>query len=339
MRQTGGTAVGETSTRSRPRSRAIFRASNGGRMPSCSPASSITRTSRARILSLMRINCLAERLSMGVLQNSWRCHVATQYTMVHTSLDAITGPRSWDDYAGPSPCRQAKFSTWYSASLPGFPPASFPSSGNTLFRLIHAHERSGILHMKRRILLVDDEVAILLTLQAVLEINGFEVETAASAREAKMKLRASQYHMVITDMRMESDSAGHEVVQAARKSAYNPAVAMLTAFPMPGSEGDEHDADEVLVKPMNTNDLLVQIEALLVMHEDKKRLGQQRNLQAAGVGSKKPAAKKAGAAKAPAAKKASAAVRSVAHKKTSKKVAARAKTLVGKNSGKLARAR
>ena len=36
----------------------------------------------------------------------------------------------------------------------------------------------------------------------------------------------------------------------------------------------EHDADEVLVKPMNTNDLLLQIEALLVTHEDKKRLGQ-----------------------------------------------------------------
>ena len=31
--------------------------------------------------------------------------------------------------------------------------------------------------MKRRILLVDDELAILLTLKAVLEINGFEVET------------------------------------------------------------------------------------------------------------------------------------------------------------------
>jgi DNA-binding response OmpR family regulator len=160
--------------------------------------------------------------------------------------------------------------------------------------------------MKRRILLVDDEVAILLTLQAVLEINGFEVETAASAREAKMKLRANQYHMVITDMRMESDSAGHEVVLAARKSAYNPAVAMLTAFPMPGSEGEEHDADEVLVKPMNTNDLLVQIEALLVTHEDKKRLGQERNLQFfAGVGSKKSTTTKkaSGAAKAPAAKK------------------------------------
>ena len=43
--------------------------------------------------------------------------------------------------------------------------------------------------MKRRILLVDDELAILLTLKAVLEINGFEVETAASAREAKSKIK------------------------------------------------------------------------------------------------------------------------------------------------------
>lgn len=132
--------------------------------------------------------------------------------------------------------------------------------------------------MKRRILLVDDEVAVLLTLQAVLEFHGFEVETAASAREAKLKLRANQYHMVISDMRMESDSAGNEVVQAAKKSPYQPAVALLTAFPVVVSDGD-HDADEVLVKPMNTNDLLVQIEALLVAHEDKKGRGKERSLQ------------------------------------------------------------
>src|SRR5271165_479153 len=193
--------------------------------------------------------------------------------------------------------------------------------------------------MKRRILLVDDEVAILLTLQAVLEINGFEVETAASAREAKMKLRANQYHMVITDMRMESDSAGHEVVVAARKSAYHPAVAMLTAFPMPGSEGDEHDADEVLVKPMNTNDLLVQIEALLVTHEDKKRLGRERSLDFAPKGSKKSSTKKTGsAAKAPGTKKAPAA-RNAARKKSAKAVAGRSKTPGGKKAGNLARAR
>ena len=62
--------------------------------------------------------------------------------------------------------------------------------------------------MKRRILLVDDEVAVLLTLKAVLEISGFDVDTAASGREGKSKLRTHEYHMVITDMRMESDEAG-----------------------------------------------------------------------------------------------------------------------------------
>jgi len=126
--------------------------------------------------------------------------------------------------------------------------------------------------MKRRILLVDDELSILLTLKAVLEINGFDVETATSAREAKMKIRAHEYHMIITDMRMENDRAGMEVVGAARKSPYRPAIAMLTAYPTIDSEGEE-GADKLLVKPMNTSDLLRQLEALLVTHEDSKRKG------------------------------------------------------------------
>ncbi|WP_446744967.1 response regulator [Silvibacterium acidisoli] len=123
--------------------------------------------------------------------------------------------------------------------------------------------------MKRRLLLVDDELAILLTLRAIFEINGFEVETAASAREAKQKIKNSRFHMVITDMRMESETAGREVVLAARNASYKPAVAMLTAFPIEGA-GDSSEADEVLVKPMNTNDLLIQIEAMLVSHQDKQ---------------------------------------------------------------------
>ena len=116
--------------------------------------------------------------------------------------------------------------------------------------------------MKRRILLVDDELAILLTLKAVLEMNDFEVETAASAREARSKLRTSTFHMVITDMRMESESAGLEVVRAAKQAPYQPAVAMLTAFPVPGSEWRDEGMDEMLVKPMNIMSLLRQIEAL-----------------------------------------------------------------------------
>lgn len=125
--------------------------------------------------------------------------------------------------------------------------------------------------MKRRILLVDDELAILLTLKAILEINGFEVETASSAKEARGKLSDGVYQMVITDMRMETETAGYDVIREAKSMDYDPAIAILTAFPLLGSDWKEEGADSMLVKPMNTNDLLRQIEALLVNHEDKRQ--------------------------------------------------------------------
>lgn len=125
--------------------------------------------------------------------------------------------------------------------------------------------------MKRRILVADDELAILLTLKAVLEINGFEVETATSAREAISKLKNGAYHMVITDMKMEHDHAGYDVIRAAKANGSDPAVAILTAFPMLGSEWKKEGAQSMLVKPMGTEDLLRQIEALLITHEDKRR--------------------------------------------------------------------
>jgi len=120
--------------------------------------------------------------------------------------------------------------------------------------------------MKRRVLLVDDEVAVLLTLKAVLEINGFEVETAASAREGRMKLRNHEYHMVITDLRMENDQAGAEVIAAARTAPYHPAVALLTAFPLADEDWQEMGADHMLVKPMHTRLLLEQIDKLMETH-------------------------------------------------------------------------
>ena len=128
--------------------------------------------------------------------------------------------------------------------------------------------------MKRRILLVDDELTILLTLKAVLEINGFEVETATSAREAQQKLKKNTYHMVITDMRMETETAGYDVIRTAKKQDYNPATAILTAYPTLGGDWKSEGAQSLLVKPVGTEDLLRQIEVLLVQHEDSK---QRRN--------------------------------------------------------------
>jgi DNA-binding response OmpR family regulator len=123
--------------------------------------------------------------------------------------------------------------------------------------------------MRRRILLVDDEVAVLLTLKAVLEISGFEVDTAASAREGVSKLHTREYQMLITDMRMESDAAGIEVIKAARVASYHPAVALLTAFPVADEDWQEMGADKLLVKPMHTQILLKQIEDLIDSHEAK----------------------------------------------------------------------
>jgi DNA-binding NtrC family response regulator len=125
--------------------------------------------------------------------------------------------------------------------------------------------------MKRRLLLVDDELAILLTLKAILELNGFEVETAESAKEAEQKLQGGEFHMVITDMKMEHDRAGYDVIKAAKKMKYDPAVAILTAFPTLTSEWQHHGAESLLVKPVGTRELLLQLEALLIRHEDKKR--------------------------------------------------------------------
>ena len=125
--------------------------------------------------------------------------------------------------------------------------------------------------MKRRILLVDDELAILLTLKAILEMNGFEVETASSGGEALQKLDAGVFQMVITDMRLESETTGYEVIRAAKRQPYNPATSILTAYPSLGSDWKSKGAESLLVKPVNTQDLLRQIEALLITHEDQKR--------------------------------------------------------------------
>jgi DNA-binding response OmpR family regulator len=176
---------------------------------------------------------------------------------------------------------------------------------------------------KRRVLLVDDEVTILLTMKAVLEISGFDVDTAASAREGKSKIKLREYQMIITDMRMESDAAGREVIQAARTAPYHPAVALLTAFPIDEDEWQDMGADKMLVKPMQTAVLLRQIEKLLETHAAKlQRLSSAASKPAAAAATK-TAPVKAVAKKLPAKK--SATKKSVAKKAVAKKAAKKSK--------------
>jgi DNA-binding NtrC family response regulator len=121
--------------------------------------------------------------------------------------------------------------------------------------------------MKRRILLVDDELAVLITLKAVLELNRFEVETAVSVAEALAKLGSRVYDLVITDSRMESEDAGFQVVRAAGRQAYRPATALLTAYPPEDGTWKQEGVQSLLVKPVGTEQLLRQIEGLLIRRE------------------------------------------------------------------------
>ncbi|HKE07754.1 MAG TPA: response regulator, partial [Candidatus Acidoferrum sp.] len=125
--------------------------------------------------------------------------------------------------------------------------------------------------MSRRILLVDDELALLLTLKAVLELSGFEVVTAASAAEAKRRLGAETYDLVITDLMMEHETAGFEVVRFARKQSYRPAVAILTACCDLGRDWKQQGASSLLIKPTNAPELLECIEALLSRQQNTPR--------------------------------------------------------------------
>lgn len=194
--------------------------------------------------------------------------------------------------------------------------------------------------MKRRILLVDDEVAVLLTLKAVLEISGFDVDTATSAREGKARIRHREYEMVITDMRMEGDRAGEEVITEARNAPYRPAVALLTAFPLGDAEWQDMGADKMLVKPMHTRALLQQLEALFLRREKDKGEGGEFAPTPSATPVKKSAAKpvKKSAAKRSATKVSSkkAVKKAVAKKAVAKKVAPAKKAVAKKAVAKKA---
>lgn len=150
---------------------------------------------------------------------------------------------------------------------------------------------------KRRVLLVDDEVPVLLTMKAVLEISGFDVDTATSAREGKSRIKNREYEMIITDMRMESDAAGREVIHAARTASYHPAVALLTAYPMADEDWQDMGADKMLVKPMQVDKLIQQLEKLLVNHAAKLSRISVAAAGGSGAVAKKPGSKSGAAAK------------------------------------------
>lgn len=87
MRHTGGFALSATSTRSRPSSRALDSASGRGLMPSWSPSGPMSRTSRARMRSLIRGSLL---LAAAICVHSWSMRM-------HSFARGLVGAQNHDD--------------------------------------------------------------------------------------------------------------------------------------------------------------------------------------------------------------------------------------------------
>lgn len=83
-----------------------------------------------------------------------------------------------------------------------------------------------------KILVVDDEDLAREAIKLRLERDGYQVDTAANEAEAIEKIRTSNppYDVVITDMVMESENSGLEVLKAALLRDVLTEVIILTAY-------------------------------------------------------------------------------------------------------------
>ena len=116
---------------------------------------------------------------------------------------------------------------------------------------------------KSKVLLVEDEPAVVASLRRRLSFEGYEVETAVTGQMALEIFQDSAPHLVILDI-MLPEMDGFEVLKKLRQLSRVP-ILMLTA--RDGVEdrvrGLELGADDYLVKPFAVEELLARIKALL----------------------------------------------------------------------------
>jgi DNA-binding response OmpR family regulator len=124
---------------------------------------------------------------------------------------------------------------------------------------------------QKRILVVDDDESVLMTIARILELEGYVVETARTGREAIEKSQLGSYHLAIIDIRLP-DMDGTELLTAMRdKTPTTPKMIkiMLTGYESAGdrSETVRRNADGYLVKPIQVDELLRTIKNHLEKQE------------------------------------------------------------------------
>ena len=118
--------------------------------------------------------------------------------------------------------------------------------------------------MKDRILVVEDDPAILQGLVDLLEGEGFEVSVASDGARALKKYAARRPDLVLLDI-MIPERSGYEVCKEIRRKDPLTPIVMLTAK---GEEIDkvvglEIGADDYIVKPFSVKELLARVRAAL----------------------------------------------------------------------------
>ncbi|MBV8207791.1 MAG: response regulator [Acidobacteria bacterium] len=128
---------------------------------------------------------------------------------------------------------------------------------------------------KPRILVVDDEPAIALTLQTILENEGYEAESAGGGAEAIAAVRQRHYDVVLTDLRMPRVD-GMAVLEEVRLGSPQTATLVLTGYASLDSalEAVHRGAFEYLMKPVEVAQLKLAVERAL----ERKRLSEIESL-------------------------------------------------------------
>jgi len=126
-----------------------------------------------------------------------------------------------------------------------------------------------------RILVVDDEEVMRVSLAAWLAEDGYEVETAASGREAIAMSAAKEYAMFFIDLKMPPGIDGIETMMEIRRLRPDAAVVIITAYATVDTaiSAMKEGAQEYIVKPCNPEEI-----SLLVNRTIKLKNLQRENL-------------------------------------------------------------
>ncbi len=122
------------------------------------------------------------------------------------------------------------------------------------------------------ILVVDDDRRIRNLLQAYLMENGFRISVAASAAEARERMRIVAFDLVVLDIMMPGET-GLSFTEWLRGEGNAVPVLMLSALAEANDRiaGLETGSDDYLAKPFEPRELLLRIRGLLKRQEQPGR--------------------------------------------------------------------